>query len=48
VLIDHAWPERHPIIGRAKDVTAAAVLFAAIGAALAGVLLFGRHLFHLV
>jgi len=47
VLIDHAWPERHPVIGRAKDVTAAAVLFAAIGASLVGVLLFARHLFHL-
>lgn len=46
VLIDYAWPERHPMIGRAKDVAAAAVLAAAIGAACVGVLLFGRHLFH--
>jgi len=47
VLIDHAWPQRHPIIGRAKDVSAAAVLLLAIGAAFVGLLLFGRHLFHL-
>jgi len=46
VLIDYAWPEHHPMIGRAKDVAAAAVLIAAIGAAAVGVLLFGRHLFH--
>jgi diacylglycerol kinase (ATP) len=46
VLIDYAWPEHHPMIGRAKDVAAAAVLVAAIGAAVVGVLLFGRHLFH--
>ena len=46
VLIDYAWPERHPMIGRAKDVAAAAVLVAAIFTACVGVLLFGRHLFH--
>ncbi|MDQ6883862.1 MAG: diacylglycerol kinase family protein [Candidatus Dormibacteraeota bacterium] len=47
VLIDYAWPERHPMIGRAKDVAAAAVLMAAIGTALAGLLLFARHIFHI-
>ena len=48
VLIDYAWPEHHPMIGRAKDVAAAAVLVAAAGAAIVGVLLFARHiLFHL-
>jgi diacylglycerol kinase len=47
VLIDHAWPERHPMIGRAKDVAAAAVLLTAIGTALVGLVLFTRHLFHL-
>lgn len=46
VLIDYAWPERHPMVGRAKDVTAAAVLLAAIGTAVVGILLFGRHLLH--
>ncbi|HVH65993.1 MAG TPA: diacylglycerol kinase family protein [Candidatus Acidoferrum sp.] len=47
VLIDYAWPEHHPMIGRAKDVAAAAVLVTAAGAAIVGVLLFGRHLLHL-
>jgi diacylglycerol kinase (ATP) len=46
VLIDYAWPEHHPMIGRAKDVAAAAVLVAAIGTAGVGVILFARHLFH--
>lgn len=48
VLIDYAWPERHPMIGRAKDVAAAAVLVAAAGAAIVGLVLFARHIvFHL-
>jgi len=47
VLIDYAWPEHHAIIGRAKDVAAAAVLVTAVGAAIIGVLLFGRHLLQL-
>jgi len=46
VLIDYAWPEHHPMIGRAKDVAAAAVLIAAVGAGIVGVLLFARHIFH--
>jgi diacylglycerol kinase (ATP) len=46
VLIDYAWPEHHPMIGRAKDVAAAAVLVAAIGAVGVGGILFARHLFH--
>jgi diacylglycerol kinase len=44
VLIDYAWPEHHPMIGRAKDVAAAAVLVAAAAAAVLGIVLFGRHL----
>ena len=47
VLIDYAWPEHHPMIGRAKDVAAAAVLMAAVGAAVVGILLFARHIVHL-
>jgi len=47
VLIDYAWPEHHPMIGRAKDVAASAVLMAAAGAAVVGILLFARHIFHL-
>ena len=46
VLIDYAWPEHHPMIGRAKDVAAAAVLVAAIGTACVGAILFARHLLH--
>ena len=47
VLIDYAWPEHHPMIGRAKDVAAAAVMVAAAGAAVVGILLFAHHIFHL-
>jgi diacylglycerol kinase len=47
VLIDYAWPEHHSMIGRAKDVAAAAVLVTAVGAAVVGVILFGRHLLHI-
>lgn len=43
-LADAVHPERHPGIGRAKDVAAAAVLIAALGAAVIGVLVFGPHL----
>lgn len=39
-LADALHPERHPGIGRAKDVAAAAVLIAALGAAVIGVLVF--------
>jgi diacylglycerol kinase len=48
VLIDYAWPEHHPMIGRAKDVAAASVLVAALGTAIVGVLLFGHHLLELL
>jgi diacylglycerol kinase len=34
------------MVGRAKDLAAAAVLLAAIGTAVVGILLFGRHLLH--
>ena len=39
-LADAVHPERHPGIGRAKDAAAAAVLIAALGAAIIGVLVF--------
>lgn len=42
-LTDLASPHYHPLAGKAKDVAAAAVLLAAIGAALAGLLIFGPH-----
>jgi diacylglycerol kinase len=39
-LTDLVSPSHHPLAGRAKDVAAAAVLLAAIGAATVGVLVF--------
>jgi len=43
-LADALHPERHPAIGRAKDLAAAAVLIAAMGAAVIGMLVFVPHL----
>lgn len=43
-LADALHPARHPGIGRAKDVAAAAVLIAAMGAAVIGILVFAPHL----
>lgn len=43
-LADHVAPDRHPLVGRAKDVAAAGVLLAALGAAAAGVLVLGPAL----
>ena len=43
-LANVVHPERHPGIGRAKDVAAAAVLIAALGAAVIGVLVFAPYL----
>lgn len=39
-LTDLVSPDYHPLAGKAKDVAAGAVLFAAIGAAVVGVLVF--------
>ncbi len=39
-LCDVAAPEYHPLVKQAKDVAAAAVLLAAIGSALIGLLVF--------
>jgi diacylglycerol kinase len=39
-LTDLVSPDHHPLAGKAKDVAAAAVLIAAIGAAIVGALLF--------
>jgi diacylglycerol kinase (ATP) len=39
-LADAVCPGHHPLIGRAKDIAAAAVLFAAAGAVLIGLLVF--------
>ncbi len=43
-LADAAVPERHALVGTAKDVAAAAVLLSALGAAAIGVLVLGPHL----
>lgn len=43
-LCDVASPEFHPLVARAKDVAAGAVLIAAIGALVIGVLVFGPRL----
>jgi diacylglycerol kinase (ATP) len=43
-LCDVASPEFHPLVERAKDVAAGAVLLAAGGAVVVGLLVFGPHL----
>ena len=48
LLADVLHPARHAGIGRAKDVAAAAVLIAALGAAVIGLLVFVPHLAALV
>jgi diacylglycerol kinase len=40
-LADATCPERHPLVGKAKDVAAGAVLIAAVGAAAVGIVVFG-------
>ena len=47
-LTDVASPNFHPIAGKAKDVAAGAVLLAAIGAVIIGVLVFGPKLLALL
>ena len=42
LLADAACPEYHPLVGRAKDVAAGAVLLAAMAAAGIGVCVFAR------
>lgn len=44
VLSDAAVPAQHPLIGAAKDVAAGAVLLAAVGATVVGLLVFVPHL----
>ncbi len=43
-LCDVASPDFHPKVERAKDVAAGAVLISAVGAAVVGLLVFGRRL----
>ena len=43
-LTDVASPEFHPLAEKAKDIAAGAVLIAAIGSVIVGILVFGPHL----
>jgi diacylglycerol kinase (ATP) len=43
-LCDVASPEYHPKVERAKDIAAGAVLIAATGASVVGILVLGHHL----
>lgn len=47
-LSDVASPEYHPLVKKAKDVAAGAVLISAIGAAIIGLLVLGPHLLELL
>jgi diacylglycerol kinase len=46
-LVDLASPDRHPLAAKAKDVAAGAVLVAAIGSLVVGVLVFGPYVLKL-
>jgi diacylglycerol kinase (ATP) len=47
-LCDVAHPDFHPLVKQAKDVAAAAVLIAGVGAAAVGLLIFGPRLIALL
>lgn len=44
LLADVASPDFHPLVAKAKDVAAGAVLLAALGAVVIGILIFGPYL----
>lgn len=46
-LVDLASPGQHPLAGKAKDLAAGAVLIAAIGSLIVGILVFGPHVLKL-
>lgn len=46
-LCDVASPTVHPLVERAKDIAAGAVLITAVGAAITGALILGPRLVHL-
>ena len=46
-LADAAVPDQHPLVGAAKDLAAAGVLLAALGAVAIGILVLGPHLWDL-
>lgn len=43
LLCDAVSPDFHPLVGKAKDVAAGAVLISAMGAATLGFIVFGPH-----
>jgi diacylglycerol kinase (ATP) len=43
-LADALHPDQHPLVGKAKDVAAGAVLFCVIGAVIVGVIIFSPYL----
>ena len=43
LLADAVLPEYHPLVGKAKDVAAGAVLLTAFGSVVIGALVFGPH-----
>jgi diacylglycerol kinase len=45
-LADAALPQYHPLVQKAKDVAAGAVLITAMGAAIIGILIFAPHILH--
>jgi len=47
-LVDLASPDLHPLAAKAKDVAAGAVLVAAIGSLVVGVLVFGPYVLKLL
>lgn len=47
-LADAAVPGAHPLVAQAKDVAAGAVLIAAVGAAVVGLIVFGPRLARLL
>ena len=47
-LADVTNPTYHPLVGKAKDVAAAAVLIAAIGSVVIGLMVFGPYLLNMV
>ncbi len=47
-LTDLAHPDFHPLAGKIKDISAGAVLLAALGAAVVGLIIFSKYLTDIV
>jgi len=47
-LADAAAPDYHPLVGKAKDVAAGAVLLAALGSVVIGILVIGPYLWEYI